>query len=417
MLLFDGPVVILPPNPGVAARKKCQGARFTEFVAARDAWQFFKTRFQAAPELVVTAPARVNLIGEHTDYSGGFVFPVAIDRHLSVAASRSSRFTEPVSAELGDGVPFLTGDLGASSVSGWSKYVAGMAWALSRDRFEPLTNLVAAVQSDIPIGTGVSSSAALEVAFGVVWNDIDELRLSMDTIALAAQRCENEFVGMRCGIMDQMASAVGREGCAMLLDTRSLERRYAPIPETLAIVLCDTNRPHSHTESGYNDRRTQCEAAMAALGVETLRDTSLADLESSREAMGDLLYRRARHIVSENARCLEFAVALERSDSGRLGELMRASHESLRDDYEVSSPELDAMAESAWVAPSCTGARMTGGGFGGACVALVQADVCSEFIDQVGETYRNRTGIEAQFTVCQAVDGAHVSGPDELNSD
>lgn len=385
-------------------------------MAARDAWQFFKTRFQAAPELVVTAPARVNLIGEHTDYSGGFVFPVAIDRHLSVAASRTSRFTEPVSAELGDGVPFLTGDLGASSVSGWSKYVAGMAWALSRHRFEPLTNLVAAVQSDIPIGTGVSSSAALEVAFGVVWNDIDALKLSMETIALAAQRCENEFVGMRCGIMDQMASAVGKEGCAMLLDTRSLERRYAPVPETLAIVLCDTNRPHSHTESGYNDRRTECEAAMAALGVETLRDTSLDDLESSRAAMGDLLFRRARHIVSENARCLEFARALERSDFGRLGELMRASHESLRNDYEVSSPELDAMAESAWVAPGCAGARMTGGGFGGACVALVQADVCGEFIDQVGETYRNRTGIEAQFTVCQAVDGAHVSGPDELNS-
>ncbi len=414
MLLFDGPTLLLPSGQARHTRKNCQGAWFTGSVSAREAWVLFKEKFGVVPEILVSAPARVNLIGEHTDYSGGWVFPVAIDRYLSIAASRSIGFSEVVSAEIGPGDPFLTGDLGDSSATGWSRYVAGMAWALSKVVPEPLSNLTAVVQSDIPIGTGISSSAALEVGFGVVWNVRDELSLDMRQIAQLGQRCENDFVGMRCGIMDQMASALGKDGCAMLLDTQTLEVKYAHIPEELRIVVCDTNRPHSHTESGYNDRRTECEEAMAVLGVATLRDTTIGDLNGKKDALGDLLYRRARHIVTENERCKKFALALEESDLQRVGDLMRESHSSLQHDYEVSSPELDVMAESAWDSPGCVGARMTGGGFGGACVALVNRDQVAEFKDTLRSLYLDRTQIEPAFMQCRAVDGARVVEPDGL---
>jgi galactokinase len=267
---------------------------------------------------------------------------------------------------------------------------------------------MALVSSDVPIGSGVSSSAAIELAFGVAWNELAGLGLSNIELAKAGQRCENGFIGLQSGIMDQMASAMGRGGHALFLDTRSLEIEYAPIPHGLTIVICDTGKPRALTDSAYNERRAQCEAASVAMGVATLRDATLADLEAQRPVMDPVIYRRAKHVITENARCQDFKKVLDAGDIEAIGVLMRASHESLRDDYEVSSPELDAMAEAAWVAPGCVGARMTGAGFGGACVALVREDLLAQFVQSASVAYTASSSLAGQFLPCKAVDGARA---------
>jgi galactokinase len=260
------------------------------------------------------------------------------------------------------------------------------------------------------MGSGVSSSAAIELAFGVLWNVMAQLGLDNKTLAVLAQKCENQFVGVNCGIMDQMASAMGRDGAAMFLDTRSLAIMYAQIPEDLSIVICDTKKPRALTDSAYNERRRQCEEAAHSLGVPQLRDAAIGDLENHKANLSEIVYRRARHVVTENDRCLMFRAALGASDRGQVSALMRASHESLRDDYEVSCPELDAMAQSCWTAPGCVGARMTGAGFGGVCVALVESSSLGSFTGAVEDGYSARTGLSGQLIPCRAVRGAHIIG-------
>jgi galactokinase len=368
----------------------------------------FQSRFNSRPDVVAVAPGRINLIGEHTDYNLGFVFPAAIDLELYIAARRTDGPSRVYSVERGEGASFHVKGLTPGCVEGWASYGAGMAWALQAEGFEDLPNIEAVVTSGVPIGSGVSSSAALELAFGVVWNHLAGLALTNVELAKLGQKCENKFVGLNCGIMDQMASACGRAGRAMFLDTESLDIEYAPLPEGVDIVLCDTKKPRALTGSAYNERRSQCETAAELCGVKALRYVSSSLLEEKKGAMTELVYRRAHHVVTEDERCIDFKDALKRGDLAALGMLMRGSHESLRDDYEVSCAELDAMAEAAWSSPGCVGARMTGAGFGGACVALVESSSVPAFVEKASGEYSKATGLKGEFTSCRAVDGARV---------
>lgn len=370
----------------------------------------FNQRFQSEPQLLAAAPGRVNLIGEHTDYNDGFVFPAAIDRHIHVAAASADGPTDLVSAEVGEGQAFDAETVEPGQVTGWAAYAAGMAWVLRLHTGKPMPNIQAAVTSNLMMGSGVSSSAAIEMAFGVVWNELSGLGLDNKALALLAQKCENQFVGVNCGIMDQMASAMGREGQAMFLDTRTLEITYSSIPSNLAIVLCDTKVPRALSDSAYNQRRRECEEASQAMGVTALRDASVDGLEEQRGKMSATAYRRARHVITENDRCLSFRTALIDNDAEQIGSLMRASHESLRDDYEVSCRELNIMAEAAWAAPGCVGARMTGAGFGGACVALVQKNQLDQFNVEVLGEYKRHSGGPGELISCLASEGASVWG-------
>ena len=375
----------------------------------------FRREFGRGPEIAVRAPGRINLIGEHTDYNGGFVFPCAIDREILVLAAPAppgepsrlvSRETGPAEFRVADAGPEHPPADGSES---WARYAAGMAVVL-QERDIPRSDILAWVQSDIPMGSGVSSSAAIELAFGLVYAGLaDDVRgarsFAPSDMALLSQRCENVFVGVNCGIMDQMASACGREGHAMFLDTRSLQIVYAPLPAGVDVVLLDTNTPRALTSSAYNERRGQCETAARALGVRELRDATPEALENARRTLDPVVYRRARHVVTENERVTRFYEALARGDRGALGALLAASHASLRDDYSVSSPALDAMADAA-VSAGAIGARMTGAGFGGCCVALVASENYDSFAEETLRRYRNVTGREGTALRCRAVDGA-----------
>jgi galactokinase len=377
-------------------------------MVAREAVRLFQERFGAPPDALALAPGRINLIGEHTDYNEGFVCPAAIDRFVAVAARRTPGYSELISEQLGHGEPFDAAKVEIGQVGGWSKHPAAVAWALSEMGFRELPNLQALVHSDLPVASGVSSSAALEVAFGAVWNHLERLDLEPMELAEVAQTAENRFIGVQCGLMDPAASALGRKGHALFMDTRTREVLYPPVPKRLKIVLCDTGTPRELADSAYNERRHQCELAAKAMGVPSLRDATLELLEARAHEMDGLVYLRARHVITENSRCQSFAEALESGNDLRLGVLMRASHESLRDDYEVSTDELNRMAEACWHAPGCTGARMTGAGFGGACVAFVIAGSLSEFLRYARRQYKEKTGRDGQLSVCEAADGARI---------
>lgn len=374
-----------------------------DVAALKDA---FQSHFGEAPQVVTVAPGRINLIGEHTDYNQGFVFPAAIDRCLYVAGSPTSGDSRLISLQMGEAKPFDAGKVNPGEVEDWAKYAAGMAWVL-RDQ-GAIPNVRALVCSDVPIGSGISSSAALELAFGVLYNQMAGLGIESRELAVLGQRDENIFVGVNSGIMDQMASAMGREGKAMFLDTRTLEIVYADMPGDLAIMLCDTKTPRALTSSAYNERRSQCEEAARVLGVPALRDADTEMLERRRKDMSDVAFRRARHVITENERCKAFVEALNSNELDLLGRLMRQSHESLRDDYEVSSRELNLMAEASWNAPGCVGARMTGAGFGGACVALVDRNLLKSFTDSVNLSYEKSSGIIGEIESCRPVSGARV---------
>jgi galactokinase len=366
----------------------------------------FVRRFGAEPTVIGVAPGRINLIGEHTDYNDGFVFPAAIDKETYIAASGAEGPTELYSEQVGEGQPFDAATVAVGEISTWSKYAAGMAWAMREHGAIP--NLKVVITSTVPRSGGVSSSAALEMAFGVVWNRLAGLGLAKVRLAQLGQKCENGYVGVNCGIMDQVASAMGKAEMAMFLDTRSLQIEYAPIPPGLSAVLCDTRKPRALTNSAYNERRSQCEAASAVLGVPSLRDADMALLTAKKNELDEVTFRRARHVITEDDRCVSFKAALEARDLTKVGELMKASHESLRDDYEVSCFELDVMAEAAQRAPGCIGARMTGAGFGGSCVALVRNDALDAFVKETLAAYKSRSSKDGAALSCSIVEGARV---------
>lgn len=339
------------------------------------------------------APGRVNLIGEHTDYHDGFVFPAAIDLKTYLLASpRSDSQVNLYSLNLDATANFSLAGLAPGGVEGWARYVAGSLWVL-QERGLSLPGVDAVIWGNIPFGGGLSSSAAIEVAWVKLMSDLADCPLELPEMARLAQRAEREYVGVPCGIMDQFASANCRDGHAMLLDCRSLEPRHAPVPQQWRIVVCDTGVHHELAGGEYARRQEECRAGLAAIRarfpeVAALRDADAAMLEEVRENMPEVAFRRCRHVIGENARARRFAEALDAGDAPLAGDLMAASHASLRDDYNVSCVELDRAVELANTLEGLVGARMTGGGFGGSTVNLVRAEKAETFRDALETAYR-----------------------------
>lgn len=377
-------------------------------MSAQQVSDLFTKYFGTKPNLVAFAPGRVNLIGEHTDYNGGFVMPCATEQGVYVAAREAMGETRLISNIAGPGKPYCSMSVEPGEAAGWAKYPAGMAWVLREAFDQPLVNIEAAVFSDLPTGSGLSSSAAIELAFGLVYTTLSGIETNNKDLAILAQKCENKFVGVNCGIMDQMASAMGKAGHAVCLDTRSLDIEYAPIPNGLSIVILDTKKPRALTASAYNERRQQCEDAARQIGVTELRDATIEQLLDLKGKLPAVTFKRARHVITENNRCLAIQPALQNQDKAALFALMKGSHDSLRDDYEVSCAELDAMAEAAWLSPSVVGARMTGAGFGGACVALVETEHTDSFIKSCLHLYEQKSGQKGEALLTLAGDGARV---------
>jgi len=367
----------------------------------------FERRYGEAPAIVVRAPGRVNLIGEHTDYNDGFVLPMAIDRAVWIALRPSGSVRVIArSLDFDETIEFSLEAFGRGGPA-WGEYLKGVAWSLKEAGYRP-RGWEGELAGDVPIGAGLSSSAALELAAARAFAAVSDLPLDPAAMARIAQRAENEWVGVRCGIMDQMVSAAGREGNALLIDCRSLETQAVPLPPGMTVVVMDTATRRGLLDSAYNERREQCEAAARFLGVPALRDVTARSLAAKGLGLEETTLRRARHVVSENARTLQAADAMRRGDAEALGRLMSASHVSLRDDFEVSSRELDLMVECALRQAGCLGARMTGAGFGGCAVALVRAEASQAFVDSVASDYRRVTGLEPRVFVCRAADGAEV---------
>ena len=366
----------------------------------------FKQTFNAAPTAVIRAPGRVNLIGEHTDYNDGFVLPMAIDRGVWLALRpRRDNKVRLFSADFGVWGTFLLDALEKSK--GWLEYPKGVAWALQEEGYT-LSGFEGVVTGDVPRGSGLSSSAALELATARAFYEVSGFEWDEKRIAQTMQKAENEFVGANTGIMDQLISAAGKEGYALLIDCRSLDLTPVTLPENTVVVVMDTMTRHSHTDSGYNERRAQCEAAAGFFEVEALRDVTLEMLEARGDKLAPTVLRRARHVVTENQRTLDAADAMKQGDADALGKLMNASHDSLRDDFEVTNDALNFMVECARAQPGCYGARMTGGGFGGCAVALVEAQKSEAFVEAVATCYQKKTAKEPNLYVCAATNGAQT---------
>jgi len=365
---------------------------------------------------VALAPGRVNLIGEHTDYNDGWVLPMAIDRHVWVAFTRrSGRTLRAYSTVFEDLAEINLDELESARGTRWISYIAGIAWALAESGFAP-SGIDMLVGGDLPIGSGLSSSAALEMATARALCETSGIRWRPKELALLAQKAENEYVGVSCGPMDQLASAAARAGCAMLLDCRTMETETVPMPDDARIVVMDTGVRRSLAASAYNDRRASCDEAVDIVRqlepeVRALRDVDIALLETARGRMGDVCFRRARHVVEENARPAAMAEALRSACLGEAGRLMDESHASLRDLYEVSSEELDLITRLARRHPACFGARLTGAGFGGCAVALVAAQGADAFVDEVQAAYSVRVDLPGRFFACSPVDGARLLEP------
>lgn len=361
-------------------------------------------------QLVYRAPGRVNLIGEHTDYNDGFVFPAAIDLYTRVTLTpredrklliHTESFSDDIEVDLDDPHPIACGH--------WSDYVQGVALMLERAGHR-LKGADLDVRSTVPIGAGLSSSAALEVAAGYALLEASGHEVNRLELAKLCQQAENEFVGMRCGIMDQFIACFGRADHSLMLDCRSLEYRLVPLPVEVRLVICNTMIRHELAAGEYNNRRAECEAGVRYFAkfcpdVRALRDVTIDDLESHGDDLPETILKRCRHVVTENARVVKAAAALEQGDLNALGEMMAASHRSLKKDYEVSCTELDTMVELATQLEGVYGARMTGGGFGGCTINLVKADRVAKFAENVARGYERATGLVPEVYVCSTADG------------
>jgi len=370
----------------------------------------FATAFGGEPALVVQAPGRINLLGEHTDYNDGFVLPCAIDFHTLVAARpRDDGQVRVVAADLGGALDHFALDaaLQPSTQAPWANYVRGVVRELMAAGW-PVQGVDLAITGNVPRGAGLSSSAALEVAVATAFKGLFDLRaLSATAIALLAQRAENDFVGCRCGIMDQLVSARGRAGQALLIDCRSLDLQPVPLPPGLAVMIVHSHVKRGLVDSEYNLRRAQCEAAARHFGVPALRDLSLLRLVADAAGLDEVAWRRARHVVSENARTLAARGALADGDLAEMGRLMAASHDSMRDDFEITVPAIDQLVQILQQAIGVDGgARMTGGGFGGCVVALLPEDRVQAVSRAVARHYRAPGGGRGTVMVCRASEGA-----------
>ena len=371
----------------------------------------FRRRFGGEPSFLARAPGRVNLIGDHTDYNDGFVLPMAIDREVWFAVrARDDRRVAVHSIDFDEDASFALDD-GGPRRDGWVEYLRGVSWALEQGGC-PTRGWEGVAAGDVPLGAGLSSSAALELAAartfaaisGIVWQPVAMARL--------AQRAENEWVGVNCGIMDQLISAAGEAAHALLIDCRSLETRLVVVPDSAAVVVLDTGTRRGLVDSAYNERRAQCERAARHFHVAALRDLESETFQRRAAELDPVTRRRARHVITENARTLQAATLLEHGDVAAVGTLMNESHVSLRDDFEVSRPELDAMVDAAQRHGACFGARMTGAGFGGCAVALVQHENAAAFARAVADEYSRNIGLRPAVYVCSASQGASIESAD-----
>jgi galactokinase len=374
----------------------------------------FERIFGAAPETVARAPGRVNLIGEHTDYNQGFVLPAAIDRYVWFAGRRrADRRVRLRSLDFQEGVEFDLDEPERDGQHRWSNYVRGVAKCLEEDGHR-LPGADVVFGGDVPQEAGLSSSAAVEVAAAAFWQSLAGLKLDAVYLVRLARRAENEFVGVPCGIMDQFVSALGRPDHALFVDCGDLSYRHVPLRNDVKIVVCNSGVKRALAKSEYEVRVEQCREAVAQVSrlgraVNSLREVGLEDLEAARGRLGNLVMRRARHVITENQRVLDAVKVLQAGDLNRFGELMNASHESLRSDYEVSSRELDTLVEIARQQPGVLGARMTGAGFGGCTVNLVRQDAALAFARAVEEGYQRALGLRAETYVFRASGGALTS--------
>jgi galactokinase len=369
----------------------------------------FQERFHSESK-IFRAPGRVNLIGEHTDYNDGFVMPAAIGFYTHVAVGpRTDRKICVYSVNFDEQIEFELDALKPGPTGHWSDYVRGVAGVLHQKR--PLRGANLVIRGDVPIGSGLSSSAAIEVSTGLALTQNSGINLDRATMARVAQQAEHEYAGAMCGIMDQFISCFGLAGHALMLDCRSLAFDPLPISSDVRIVICNTKVKHSLAGGEYNERRRDCEAGVRHLqrwlpNIRALRDVTLAQLEQFGRDLPEVTYRRCRHVISEDERVLAAAAALKRGNLAEFGTLMAQSHASLRDDYEVSCKELDAMVDIASKLDGVYGARMTGGGFGGCTVNLVQAPRVEEFKRAVAPQYERATGLVPEIYVCWAAEGA-----------
>lgn len=377
----------------------------------------FSERFHKPPDGISRAPGRVNLIGEHTDYNEGWVLPAAIERNVYLAAAPSAEpvldlaaldINEEISLPLPD--PDQPAGDQAARYPAWARYAAGVAWVLARSGFA-VSGLRGVISSTIPIGSGLSSSAALEVAFAKAFQAVGGWDIPRMELARACQQAEHAFTGVRCGLMDQFASLHGKEGCALLFDCRSLEFEKIVIPPEASLVIADTRVRHKLDDGGYNARREQCEEAVRILArshtqVRALRDVTPMMLRMEADSMPDAVRMRAEHVVMECERTLLMADALRTGDLKQAGELLNAGHASLRDLYQVSITELDMMTGIARSIPGCYGARLTGAGFGGCTVQLVEREKAGAFAERLATKYFDATGVPPEVLVSLPAEGA-----------
>ncbi len=368
----------------------------------------FEAVYGSAPDVLVRSPGRVNLIGDHTDYNDGFVMPFAIDRHIDIAASARSDAT--VVARSQSVVEVVTVDLSGFSRGGdgWGEYLKGV---LHFSEYEG-PGLDILIDSNLPSGGGLSSSAALELGIARVISSVAGKPWDPVQAALLCQRAENEWVGTACGIMDQLVVACASAGDVLEIDCRTLHFVPRRLPREAVVVVLDTRTRRRLVSSAYRDRRQACDRAAAAYGVPALRDVTPHDVETRPDTLSPEDWPRARHVVAENGRVRDAADALELGDVAAVGRLMVASHRSLRDLFSVSTPELDLMVELATSQPGCWGARMTGAGFGGCVVALFEAGGVADAITEIGTGYRARTGVDPDCFVCRPSAGVAVVGAD-----
>ena len=366
-----------------------------------------------AAEAAAYAPGRVNLIGEHTDYNDGFVLPAAVNRGVAVAARKVSDDIFTLHAvDLGTCCSFARDGLARDPAHAWADYFKGVVWALAKHGIS-VPALEAVVTGDIPQGAGLSSSAAYEVATTLLLQSLLGFDLSREDVAKLAREAENGFVGVACGIMDQMASTFGEKDRALLLDCRSLGRETVAISAGLKIVVVNSGVRHSLASSEYNKRRAECEEGVRIISgslpnVRALRDVTVETLAPFLQSLPPVVAKRCRHVVSENARVGQAVAAMRTGDTARLKKLMADSHISLRDDYQVSCPELDILVDLALPMPTCHGTRMTGGGFGGSTVNLVETAAVAEFSKAMASGYQQRSGRAAEIHVFEPSAGAHV---------
>ena len=376
--------------------------------------KLFQDTFHAEAKFILRAPGRVNLLGEHVDYNDGFVLPAAIDRAVWIACSLASTPQSTlIAADLNERVSFSSEtilaktDLEGKALPHWAKYPVGCAWALNEAGYEtPSINAV--FTSDVPRGSGLSSSAAVEMAFISAWQATGSFDADAMSRAKLGQRAENEYVGVNCGIMDQFASACGKRDHALFLDCRSLEWEAVPLPEDVAIVVADTAVPRSLSHSAYNERRSACEEAARLLGAKSLRDVSVAAFQRNKHKLPELVARRAKHVVEEIQRTEQAVFLLRQGNVKAFGRLMNECHESLRDLYEVSCLELDVMVAIARALDGCYGARLTGAGFGGCTVNLVEQNKADAFANDLARHYASKTGKIPSVYICRAEDGAGI---------